>query len=84
MGIGYRELPGRNVVIVLDSNGPNNIYKRRKDYDYYLGYKLECYLPGGGTYGSNMRLLTPREEKRSMPTGTIRLHGVFGATQLKK
>jgi hypothetical protein len=59
VGIGYRELPGRKIVIVLDSNGPNNIYQRRKEYDHYLGYRLECYIPGGGTYGSNLRLLTP-------------------------
>lgn len=59
VGIGYRQLPGRNVVIVLDSNGPDNIAQRRKEYDHYLGYALECYIPGGGTTGSNLMLQMP-------------------------
>lgn len=64
VGIGYRELPDRNTVIVLDSNGPSDITKRIKEYDHFLSYKVECYIPRGGTTGSNLRLLSPTGGER--------------------
>jgi hypothetical protein len=64
VGIGYREIPGRNKVIVLDSNGGENIHTRMKEYDYNLSYRVECYIPRGGTLGSNLKLLSPNGGER--------------------
>jgi hypothetical protein len=64
VGIGYKEIQGRNIVIVLDSNGGENILKRMKEYDYNLSYRVECYIPRGGTSGSNLKLLSPNGGER--------------------